>query len=74
MHFARRDPVGARTCGCEQGFIQLHCDLHTQFHETKKSYAIPKNWNGAKNRTIKKPVRAVVTQAFADFIFVICLL
>ena len=23
MNFARRDPVGARTCGCEQGYIYV---------------------------------------------------
>ena len=41
-----------RACGCEQGL---------------KSYMrSPKNWNEAKNSTIKKTVRAVVIQALAN--------
>ena len=28
--------------------LQIPCDLHTYFHELKKSYTNPKNWNGAK--------------------------
>ena len=44
-------------------FVRIECHPHGTltvtlrsthtFHETKKAYAIPKKWNGAKNRTIK---------------------
>ena len=33
-------------------FLQLPCDLHTHFHETKKSYAIPKKMEYSRGKTL----------------------
>ena len=37
MNFARRDPVGARTGGCEQGFTQYHVRYYYRHVHTKRA-------------------------------------